>query len=112
MGKVKEQSENIIEIPAPFMTEKEIKEFKEAKKLIMDNRNQKVKYAIYDMSFYSNQFNVLDIHLSEIKKETDWHFNNSLKCLKGAAKSLLENLELLNDKKENNGKHRQIKRVV
>lgn len=94
MGKVKEQSENIIEIPTPFMTKKEIKEFSE--KLMINNRNKKVKDAIYDMSFYSNQFNVLDIHLSETKKETDWHFNNSLKCLKEAAKSLIENLEILN----------------
>ena len=87
-------------IPEPFMTKGEINEFEEAKKLIINNRNQKVKDAIYDMSFYSNQFNVLDIHLPESKKETDWHFNNSLKSLKNAAKELLENLELLNKNKE------------
>ena len=100
MGKVKEQEENIMEIPTPFMTEKEIKEYNLLKKSIIENRGQKVKDAIYDMNFYSNQFNVLDIHLKEYQKETDWHFNNSLQCLKGAAKSLLENLELLNDKKQ------------
>ena len=42
MGKVKEQEQNIMEIPSPFMSEKEIKEFEDVKLTIIENREKKV----------------------------------------------------------------------
>ena len=86
-------------IPEPFMTKGEINEFEDAKKLIIENRNKKVKDAIHEMKYYSDRYNVLDLHLPESKKKTDWHFNNSLDSLKEAAIKLLENLELLKENK-------------
>jgi uncharacterized protein YnzC (UPF0291/DUF896 family) len=100
MGKVKEQEPNIMEIPTPFMTEKEIKEYNLLKKSIIENRTKKVKDAIYNLKYYSDRYNVLDLHLPEKEKQQSWHFNNSLESIKEAAKSLLENLELLNNKNE------------
>lgn len=86
------------QIPEPFMTEGEILEFEQAKKEIIKRRNEKVKDAIYDLKYYSDKYNVLDTHLPEEDKAKSWQFNNSLESIKEAAKSLLENLELLNNK--------------
>jgi len=100
MGKVKEQEQNIMEIPSPFMSEKEIKEFEDVKLTIIENREKKVKDAISNLNFYSNKYTVLDYTLDHSLKGNDWHFNNSLKSIIQAAKDLLENLELLSNKKD------------
>lgn len=88
------------QIPEPFMTEGEKLEFEQAKREIIKRRNEKVENAIYDLKYYSDKYNVLKTHLPEAEKEKNWQFNNSLESLKEAAKELLENLELLNNKKQ------------
>ena len=102
--KTLEKKINTNSIPEPFMTEGEKKEFEQAKEIIINNRHKKVKDAIYDLKYYSDKYNVLDMHLPDEDKKKSWHFNNSLESIKEAAKSLLENLELLNNKKEKDGK--------
>ena len=87
---------NTLEIPQPFMTDGEKKEYEQAREIMQKSREQKFEDAIFDLHFYSQRRRVLDVHLPIADKEHNWQYNNSLEKLLEASQALLETYKKLN----------------
>jgi len=95
-NKTMKQDTNTLDIPEPFMTDGEKKEYEQAKEIIKNSRKQKFEDALYDLQFYSQRRRVLEIHLPEEHLKHNWQYNNSLEMLLEASKALLETYKKLN----------------
>ena len=95
-NKTMKQDTNTLEIPEPFMTDGEKKEYEQAKEIIKKSRKQKFENAIYDLKYYSQKRTVLETHLPETEKLNNWDYNNSLERLLEASQVLLEIHKKLN----------------
>tara|TARA_B100000035_G_scaffold223395_1_gene191954 strand:- start:2402 stop:2731 length:330 start_codon:yes stop_codon:yes gene_type:complete len=95
-NKTMKQDTNTLDIPEPFMTDSEKKEYEQAKEIIQKSRKQKFENAIYDLKYYSQKRTVLETHLPEKEKLNNWDYNNCLEMLLEASKALLETYKKLN----------------